>query len=216
MKKSNLWMLALIPIVFLIFIFAAASASKSNTQDQEEEIVLLDEETELQTEETAEGEIESPSESLFRDHTFTFTAEEFADRFAGSLPERFVFGDVLAANPLEQDRLQLDILEASGAPADIAIVFDSKEADSAYNRMALAIKGDRFQSDAETVIHWYLYTFLEGYNENLKNEIYEKYVDMFSSKAEGHKVYSEGSVTTMMLCETEETGNYYYIMMSVH
>ncbi len=216
-KKSNLWLLAiaLISILFLVILFSAASASKKDIKDPAEKIIPLDEEISLQTEETAEGDLESLSQSVYRDGSFSFTADEFAKQFAGNLPVGYRFADTVVVNPLRDNRIQLEVLDENGTPTDIAIVFNVQESELAYQQMALAIKGDGLEEDAAAMLQWYLSNFLEGFEEELQKEIYEDYLDMFNSRAEDYRVYSEESLTVMMCRETEESENYYYILMSV-
>lgn len=216
-KKRDLWMLviALVSVLFVIIIFVAAGASKSGTQDDTEAVITQEEEGAPQIEEAEERNGESSLESVDKESTFTFSADGFAEKFSKGLPQGYDFAESETKNPLRGNRMQLDILDETGTPTDIAIVFDAENAELTSSQMALTIKEDSFADDADAILKWYLFTFLEGYTEEKKKAIYDDYLYMFDTGSEEFRVYSEESLTVMMCRETEESGKYYYVLISV-
>lgn len=223
MKKRDLWMLAiaLVSLVFIAIVFVAAGTSKSDTPDDTEEVIALNEEvgpqqeeSSVQTEEAEEGSGESPSESADKGSAFAFSVDGFSEKFAGNLPQGYIFAESITANPLRDNRMQLDILDESGTSTDIAIMFDTEKAKLNCSQMALTIKEDCFEDDADAILKWYVFNFLEGFTEEKKKAIYDDYLYMFDTGSEEFRVYSEEALTVMMCRETEEAGNYYYVMVS--
>ena len=212
MKKRDLWMLAiaLVSLVFIAIVFVAAGASKSDTPDDTEEVIALNEEAAPQQEESS-VQIE---ETADKGSTFAFSVDGFSEKFAGNLPQGYIFAESITANPLRDNRMQLDILDESGTSTDIAIMFDTEKAKLNYSQMALTIKEDCFEDDADAILKWYVFNFLEGFTEEKKKAIYDDYLYMFDTGSEEFRVYSEEALTVMMCRETEEAGNYYYVMVS--
>lgn len=194
--------IALVSSLFIAILFVASGTSKSGTKEDADQTITLEDEAVSQEEEAASR----PGESTTLQET-----DGFAKQFGKELPEGYVFAETLTANPERDNRMQLDILDESGTPTDIAIVFDGEGADS---QMALTIKEDCIPDDADAILKWYLFTFLEGYTEEKKKAIYDDYLYLFDTGAQDYRVYTEETVTTMISCETEEVGNYYYVMVS--
>lgn len=215
-KKSDLLVLAIamVSVLFIVILFTVASASKSEIKSVEEDVILLEEDETVQKEETAQESAETLTEPLSKDGAFTFAVDGFDKQFLENLPEGYTFMNAVAANSSRDNRMQLDIVDAAGAATNIAVVFNVQESDVSCEQMALAIKEDCFEDNAAAILQWYLTTFLEEFGEEERRVIYEDYLDMFHNKADDYRVYSEESLAVMMCRETEETGTYYYILMS--
>lgn len=215
-KKSDLGIMAiaLVSILFIVFVFAAASASKSDMQESMEKIIVPDEEVITQEKETTEGEKELIPEEIYKDGAFAFTVDEFAECFSGSLPAGYIFANEMEVNPQRDDWMQLNILEENGTATDVAVIFNKKETDPAFNQMALVIKEGSYDADAAASLRWYISTFLKDFEEE-KKAIYEDYLNIFLNGTEDYKVYAEESLMVMMCCETEENENYYYVLLTV-
>ena len=215
-KKSDLWMLAiaLVSILFIVVLFIAASASKSDMQNSNENIILLEEETITQERETTEGDEAGIPETIYKDGSFFFTVDEFAKYFSGTLPAGYIFSNELDVNAQRDNKMQLDILEENGTATDISIIFDDRGSDQTCKQIVLVIKSDCYEADAAAALRWYTSTFLEVFEE-MRTAVCEDYLKMFLDKTENYKVYSEDGLMTMMSCETEEDGKYYYVLVSV-
>lgn len=215
-KKSDLGIMAiaLVSILFIVFVFAAASASKSDMQESMEKIIVPDEEVITQEKETTEGDKELIPEEIYKDGAFAFTVDEFAECFSGSLPAGYIFTNEMEVNPQRDNWMQLDILEENGTATDVAIIFNKKETDPAFNQMALVIKEGSYDADAAASLRWYISTFLKDFEEE-KTAIYEDYLNIFLNGTEDYKVYAEESLMVMMCCETEKNENYYYVLLTV-
>lgn len=201
-NKKDLWIVAvaLVSILFIAILFIVSGASKSGTQDDAEKTV---------TTEKAETVEEKEEKKISTQET-----DNFAKQFANTLPEGYVFSKEAVENPGRDNRMQMEILDETGISTDIAIVFAGKNSGDAGNQMALTIKEDCIPDDADAILKWYLFTFLEGYTEEKKKAIYDDYLYMFDTGSKDYRVYTEESVTVMMSCETEAAGNYYYVMVS--
>lgn len=205
-NKKDLLIIAIaaVSVIFIAVIYFAAGASKSVTQEAAKEAVLP-----VETEDAKEAaSLEKETAKK------TQKTDEFAKQFAENLPEGYIFSEELTANPERDGRMQLDVLDESGAEIGIAIVFSAEDTKNAGSQMALTIKEDSVPDDADAVLKWYLFTFLEGYTEEKKKAIYDAYLYMFDTGSKDYRVYTEENVIAMMSCETESTGNYYYIMIS--
>ena len=201
-NKKDLWIVAvaLASILFIAVLVIVSGASKAGTEDDVEEVVML---------EKAETVEENEEKKISTQET-----DKFAKEFANTLPEGYSLSKKAVENPERDNRMQLEILDETGIPTDIVIVFDGKDAGPAGSQMALTIKEDCIPDDADAILKWYLFTFLEGYTEEKKKAIYDDYLYMFDTGSKDYRVYTEESVTVMMSCETENTGNYYYVMLS--
>lgn len=213
-NKKDLWILAvaLVSILFIAILFIVSGASKSGTQEDADQTIALEDETASKEEEAALQTGENTASQV--DGAFTFSADSFAKSFEKELPQGYSFSETMMANPERDNRMQLDILDESGAPTDIAIVFDGENTERTCSQMALTIKADCIPDDADSLLKWYLFTFLKGYTEEKKKAIYDDYLYLFDTGAQDYRVYTEETVTTMISCETEEAGTYYYVMVS--
>ena len=197
---------ALVSILFIAILFVASGTLKSGTQNEEaDQTIALEEETVSQEEETASQTGKSAALQEM---------DGFEKQFGKELPEGYGFTETLTANPARDQRMQLDILDESGTPTDIAIVFTAEGAENTGSQMALTIKEDCIPDDADAILKWYLFTFLEGYTEEKKKAIYDDYLYLFDTGSKDYRVYTEKNVTTMMSLEAEEDGNYYYVMIT--
>lgn len=205
--------IALVSILFIAILLIASGALKSGTQEENaEDTVVLENGADSQEEVLPTEETErTPSESVNEENVFTFTADGFAKQFAEALPEGYAFSKEASANPERDHRMQLDILNETGTETDIAIVFAGEGSGS---QMALTIKEDCIPDDADAILKWYLFTFLEGYTEEKKKAIYDDYLYLFDTGSKEYRVYTEEDVTAMMSLEAEADGNYYYVMVS--
>ena len=200
-NKKDLWLIAVavVSILLITVLFIISGTSKSGLQDDMEEIVTLEE---------AKAVGESEEEKTFIQET-----DKFVKQFVNTLPEGYVFSKEAVENPERDNCMQLEILYENGNATDIAIVFNGKDAVAAGSRMALTIKEDCIPDDADAIIKWYLFTFLEGYTEEKKKSIYNDYLYLFDTGSKDYRVYTEEDVTVMMSYETEKTGNFFYVMV---
>lgn len=167
------------------------------------------------TAETAVTGEEGTSILISEDGQFTFTAGQFGERFTKTLPEGFSLEDPIAANASRNHKMQICILDVTGAATDMAILLDVKEEEQLCRQMALTIKSDAFEEDVTGMLKWYLTTFLYDVEAEELEEIYEDYLDMFITGAEEYRLHSGDSSSVMMSYGTEEDGNYYYVMISL-
>ena len=192
--------IALVSILFIVILLIASGALKPSAQEEEAEVVVLEEEAELiSQEENAE--------------VISQEMDGFAKRFGKELPEGYVFAETLTANPERDHLMQMDILDENDAPTDISIVFAAEDTENIGSQMALTIKEDCIPDDADAILKWYLFTFLEGYTEEKKKAIYNDYLYLFDTGSKEYRVYTEENLTTMMSLEAEKGGNYYYVMV---
>ena len=208
MKKRDLWMLAiaLVSVLFLVILFAAAKTSKNSASNDSQKPAAMEE---------AEVETENPLEVPEQKNTFEFSAGEFAKTFEGNLPQGYVFEKNITVNAQGDHRIQLDILNESGTSIDMAILFDTENAEDACSQMALVMKADCSADDIDSILKWYLFNFLNSFTVEKKKAVYDDYLYMFDTGTEDFRVYSEDNQTVMMCCETEESDKYYYVLISV-
>ena len=228
MKKKKI-LLSTVLLAVLLAVMALCIALFSNTEEQETEASAQTEqsgETGVQSDEQSSQSVEQsvvqPSQSeeerqssVCEEGIFTFTAGQFAERFADTLPAGYCFADAATANPSRDHRMQIDILDSTGAPVDIEILLDVQETESAFNQMALVIKEEGYEEDASAILQWYVSTFFEGFDAQEQEVIYEDFLDMFNIRSEEYGVYAGDILAAMMCRETEDSGRYYYVLISV-
>lgn len=220
-NRKNLWMciIALVSVLFIVILFGAASASKSAVDGPQEDVVSKEEQPVLQKEEEktlekAAEEAETFAEDAYEVGVFAFTVERFAKQFSKNLPEGYRFEDTAAGNPRRNNRLQLDIWDENGIATDISILFNAENTETVCKQLALTIKTDCSAEDADAILKWYLFTFLEEFDVEQKRAIYDEYLYMFDTGSEEYQVHAEGSQSAMMSCEEEQDGKYYYVLIS--
>lgn len=169
------------------------------------------EERSQQAETETNGEVQ---DAVCENGMFTFSAGQFRDRFADSLPEGYQFTDKTEANAGRDGRLQLGIREESGVLTDCVVLLNVNDPEVTCQQMALVIKADEFVENAEVLLEWYLTTFMEELEAEEQRRICEDCLDMFVSESEDYRVYSSDSLVVMMGLEAEADGDYYYVLAS--
>ena len=148
--RSILWIVVFIvaTVVFLVTLFVIPDGQSGEKESAGQSI------------ESVENSTDSAElKGIYKDGEFIFTAMQVGERFAPTLPDGFVFADTLIANPAQNDKLQLDILDTTGTSTDIALLLDVKEADQAFSQIALVIKEDVYKEDVTALMEWYLAAF---------------------------------------------------------
>ena len=207
--KSILWIVVFIVaiVMFLVTLFVIPDGQNGEEESAGQSIQSI---------ESVESSTDSAElKGIYKDGNFIFTAMQVGEDFAPTLPEGFVFADTLIANPDQNDKLQLDILDATGTSTDIALLLDVKEADQAFSQIALVIKEDVYKEDVTALMEWYLAAFADSFEEAERAAISEEYLDMFESRKEEYSVYSTETQSVMMNFMEAESGKYYYVIVSI-
>ena len=152
---------------------------------------------------------------LYENGAFNFSAAQFRERFADTLPEGFAFAATLAANPDRGGRLQLDILDAAGTPVDLAVVINETDEDIPCRQMALVIGKESFAEDQEILLSWYLTSFLYNFETEEQETICLEYLNVLDRQITDFKVHARDELVTMMSRESEGENIYYYALISV-
>lgn len=187
-NKKDLWIVAaaLVSVIFIAVLYFAARDAKPV-----EESTVFSPEPETKSEDT-----------------------DTATIFFAELPEGYAFSETPAANPERGNRMQIEILDETDTCTNAAIVLNGETEESGSGQMVLTLREDCSADDADVLLKWYLDTFLEGFTEEKKKTVYDAYLYMFDTGSQDYLVYSEENTTVMMSFEAEETGNYYYVMVS--
>lgn len=209
-KKNVLWIVvfAAALMIFCVILFVLP-----DSQGGEKESALQS--STIATESAEQSADPAETEEIYKDGEFVFTAAQVGERFAATLPEGYLFADTPAANPAQNDKLQLDILDATGMSTDTALLLNVKEADQAFDQMALVIKEGGYKEDVTALLEWYLDTFAGSFDEAERASVNKEYLDMFESGKEEYSVYSTDTQSIMMQSMSEDSGKYYYVMISI-
>ena len=154
-------------------------------------------------------------EGIYKNGVFVFTAAQVKDQFGETLPEGFLFVDEPAANLSQNGKLQWEIMDVTGMSADISLLLNVTEEKQLCNQIALVTKSEAYKDDAEALLDWYLVTFAPNFEESERAEIVEEYLDMFDGENQDYRVYSSGNQDIMINYASDESGKYYYVMLSV-
>lgn len=212
MKKKLIRSVIFVLIMMMCLALAACAGGQIHESDASST------EAEVSAEETteeAEGAETEEAPLISENGMFDFTAKEFRDRFAENLPKGFVFADQTQVSASQDKKIQLNILDDAGNVTDMAILMDAEDEDASFKQMALVIKEGWFEEDVSAVLNWYITNFFEEFDEKEKLEIHEEYFKIFTERTEDYSVYGSESCDVMMMRNTEETGNFYYIMISI-
>ena len=217
--KSKVALIAVVMLVVLVVTMALCAG----VGVRDKKVQPVTQETQSDTKEilAEESQFSTPvpeetqQAALYEDGMFTFTAEEFYLRFGDTLPEGYVLADAVTVNTAQDNRMQINILDTTGTAVDIGILFDVKEPDVPGYQMALVIKEGGYQEDAVALLEWYITQFFVEFDEEKQASICETYQKMYNSRSGDYKVFTEGSQVSMMSREIEDSGNYYYVIISI-
>lgn len=216
MKKKRI--LLVVVVLAILAVLCIALLSKSETQKEKGETSTQSTEQTVCTAETQTAESQSSHSQMaavYEDGMFTFNASQFRERFVDTLPQGYALAKVIAANSSRNHKMQIDILDASGTLTGMGILLDVKESDFPLRQMALVIKEDAYEEDVAVMLNWYLSTFLDEFDRERQTLIHEDYLDMFCSRFEDYRLYSADPLAVMMSYSTEDSGKYYYVVISV-
>lgn len=171
-------------------------------------------ETTQPTQQTTQPAPTAP-EILFENRMFTFTASQFREWFAHTLPDGYVFGDQMINNPDRDNNLQLDIYGSDGVRTGIAILLNVKDSQQAFCQMALTVGKTDDVKDFSALINWYVTTFLVSLRGEEQKSACKTFVELFESGMDDYKLLSSESQTAMMVLEEEGDGHQYYVMIGV-
>ncbi len=209
-KKNILWSVVFVVaiVMFCIVLFVIADGQSNEVENAVQSSIVSVESVESSTDSTE-------LEGVYKEGNFVFTAAQVKERFESSLPEGYLFADMPVANPTQNDKLQLDILDTTGMSTDVALLFNVKEADIVFNQIALVIKEGGYKEDVAAVLEWYLNTFADSFEDKERASIYKEYLEMFGNRKEEYSVYSTDVQSVMMNFMAEESGKYYYVIISI-
>ncbi len=219
---KNKRMLLIVVLLAVLILFFAVLFLQKNPQDDRVEPGTQSLESSGDTREnsaelpeTAADFTDSAQQPVYEEGRFTFTAGQFRERFADTLPEGYIFAGEVAANPAQNGKLQLDILDAAEKTTGIGVLLDTEEQDIALSQMALIIKDGGFREDAVVLLEWYLFTFLESFSPQEKTSANEEFLDMFDKRAGDYRLHLTDFQSVMMNRMEEDSGSYYYVMISI-
>lgn len=213
MKKT---ILLAVPIVFVVIMLCLAQIFGTDGSTDESDAMSTEQSVSSETIGDDINAAEVDGSQLINEHgKFTFTAEQFGERFSDTLPKGFQFAKEIFASESQEQKMQLNILDASGEVTDMAILMDVKDAELPFKKMALMIKEDWFEDDVNAILNWYITTFFDGFDEKEKFEIHEEYLKMFTERSEEYRVYDSESCEVMMIKNVEDHGKIYYIMIAI-
>lgn len=214
MSMKNFKKILLIATFLIAFaVIGGALLSRFNAQEDKDSVQST--EGTAETAEHVNDSEEDGAATLYKDGAFIFTAGEFRELFADTLPEGYIFAEAAIANPAQSGNMQLDILDGAGISTDLAILMNVKEPDSTFSQIALIIKEGGYKEDAAAMLEWYLSTFLDSFEPEKQASMVEEYLDMFDRRAEEYLVYSSDAQDVMMNYVTEKSGGYYYVMITI-
>lgn len=154
-------------------------------------------------------------EELYRDGTFVFTPALVRERFEDTLPEGYHFVEKPVANPEQNDKLQLDILDETGTLTELSLLFNTTEEDRNFNQIALLIKEGGFKEDSAAILEWYLQTFADSLGEADRKMVCEEYLEKMDQKEKEYSLFETDTQSLMMNYMSEGTDGYYYVMIMV-
>ncbi|MBQ8230544.1 MAG: hypothetical protein IJZ34_01230 [Lachnospiraceae bacterium] len=209
-KKNILWIVVLVVaiVMFCIILFVIPDGQSNGIEMALQSSAVSVESVENSTD-------SADLEGIYKEGEFIFTAVQVRERFGSTLPEGYLFADTPVANPAQNDKLQLDILDTTGMSTDIALLFNVKEADLVFNQIALVIKEGGYKEDVTAILEWYLETFADSFEDKERASINKEYLDMFENRKEEYSVYSTDAQSVMMNFMAEESGKYYYVIISI-
>lgn len=207
MNKKKLLILAAAALLFVLVVCCAVLFSGGNDPED------ATEGTEAPAAETTPVTVADP---VYANGLFLFTASQFRDQFADTLPAGFILADSVAANPARAEKLQLDILTATGESTGMAILFDVWEPEAFFSKMALTASADG-DSDVFTVLaQWYISTFMTGLTAGEQTAAHGTFTGMFNEKGDGYELVTADAHVAMMMPNQEDSGTYYYLMISIN
>ena len=165
-KKNILWIVVFVVaiVMFCIILFVIPDGQSNGKETALQSSAVSVESVEISTD-------SAELEGIYKEGEFIFTAVQVRERFGSTLPEGYLFADTPVANPAQNDKLQLDILDTTGMSTDIALLFNVKEADLVVNQIALVIKEDGYKEDVTAILEWYIATFADSFEDEEKAAI---------------------------------------------
>jgi hypothetical protein len=207
-NKKKLLALA---IAALLFVLAVCCAVLFFGSDEPEAATDATEATGAETAAAA-----SDADPIFANSLFTFTASQFRERFADTLPDGFILADSVFPNPSRADKLQIDILTSAGERTGIAILFDIWEQEECFGKMALTVGADNDSDDFAILAEWYISTFLTGLTAGEQRAAHNTFTKMFNSKGDEYELVPADAHVAMMMPYEEDSGTQYYLMISIN
>lgn len=154
-------------------------------------------------------------EELYGEGAFVFTPAHVRERFEDTLPEGYLFAEKPAANPAQNDKLQLEIQDETGTLTELSLLFNTTKEDQTFNQIALLIKEGGFKEDTEAILEWYLKTFADSLGEADRKAVCEEYLEKMDQKEKEYSLFETDTQSLMMNYMTEESEGYYYVMIMV-
>lgn len=211
MQKKSIICLGVLMAVLMILsviLFAIPDAQVDESEAVQQSSAMTIESVEVSTD-------SAEFEGIFKNGIFVFTAAQVGDRFGETLPEGFTFVGEPVANPAQNNKLEWEILDVTGMSADITLLLNVTEEKQLCRQIALVVKNDAYKDDAKLLLEWYLAIFAPSFDEDQRVEIVEAYMDMIDNEGKEYVVYSSKAQDIMINYASDESGDYYYVMLSV-
>ena len=206
MNKKKLLILAAAALLFVLVVCCAVLFSGGNDPEATDG-------TDAAVLETTPAPAADP---VYANGLFLFTASQFRERFADTLPAGFILADSVAANAARAEKLQIDILTAAGESTGMAILFDVWEPEVSFSKMALTADAAGDDKAFATLADWYIATFLTGLTAGEQSAAHGTFTRMFNEKGTEYELVTADAHVAMMMPNQEDSGTYYYLMISIN
>ena len=207
MNKKKLLILAAAALLFVLVVCCAVLFSGGNDPE------AAADGTDAAILETTPAPAADP---VYAKGLFLFTASQFRERFADTLPAGFILADSVASNAARAEKLQIDILTAAGDPTGMAILFDVWEPEVSFSKMALTVNAEEDPEDFAVLAEWYISSFMTGLTAGEQSAAHGTFTRMFNEQGAEYELVTADAHVAMMMPNPEDSGTYYYLMISIN